>query len=322
MTRFRKLNHPTIGAVVLCLAVSGCGVKQGGGKEVDEQMQGETVSSIERSILEVSHVDATDFRLTFLDRMKIEDEDFGLHEPSGLALSRDRKALWVISDDTDRIIKLALDGTVLEDGTFDIPDRNLEGIALHPTEASLFVVKESNNEILKIGLDEREVLDRKRLNEMEGFATVAEFFQGGGANKGLEGITWNDDTGVIVVVKEGEPGLLIEVSADLERILRFDLLSGEDGIRDSDLEPGEIDFSGLWYDSNSGLFWIVSDKARRLYLYSWGEGVVRSAALGYAKDGEYKEIKKAEGIALDTDTSALYVVSDDEARLYIFDVRH
>jgi uncharacterized protein YjiK len=157
---------------------------------------------------------------------------------------------------------------------------------------------------------------------MAGFDEIAQHFSGGGANNGLEGITVNRDTGTIFVLKEGEPGLLIEISKDLGSILAARVLDATNGFIDDDVDGPEIDFSGIEYDDTRSLFWIVSDKARRLFLYAWDRNrVIQSAALGYAKDGEFREIEKAEGVAVDPQSHRLYVVSDKEARLYVFDIR-
>ena len=155
------------------------------------------------------------FSLTYLDRTKIEDEGEGLTEPSGLALSQARDALWTVSDDTKKVFKLGLDGKLAKDQSFKIGEKGLEGIALDPTDGLLLVVNEESNEILTISIASEEVVSRHALSEMAGFDEIAQHFSGGGANKGLEGITFNQDTGTIFVLKEGEPGLVIEVSKDL-----------------------------------------------------------------------------------------------------------
>lgn len=66
----------------------------------------------------------------------------------------------------------------------------------------------------------------------------------------------------------------------------------------------------------------VTPRAKRLFLYDWGENnVIQSARLGYSKDGKYRKIERAEGVTVAPDTNRLYVVSDEEKRLYVFDVR-
>jgi uncharacterized protein YjiK len=258
--------------------------------------------------------------LTYLDRTKINDDH--LDEPSGLALSHDKDSLWTVSDDTKRVFNLTLDGDLREAESFAIPVKGLEGITLDPTGAFLLVVQEGDNEIIKIRTSTEEVDDRKRLREMAGYDDVAEHFAGSGSNKGLEGICWNSGTGTLFVLKEGEPGLLLEVSSDLQTIRDHKLLGAENGFRDAETADDELDFSGICYDESRDRFWIVSDKGQRLFLYDWDEDrVVQSFPLGYGKGGKYREITKAEGVAVEPDAHRLYVVSDEEARLYIFDIR-
>ena len=88
----------------------------------------------------------------------------------------------------------------------------------------------------------------------------------------------------------------VVVHSDQERLLR--------------LRDGFFDFA------------LVSDKAKRLYLFDpTTERVQQSFALGYNLRGAYREIEKAEGVAMNPDTDRLYIVSDEEARLYIYQVR-
>ncbi len=258
------------------------------------------------------------FSLTFLARHKIEEVD----EPSGLALASDCGGLWTVSDKKNVIFKLDLEGRSKDDESFEGPVEELEGVTLDHSGGFLLVVDEDSNEIVKFTLADPAVADRRRLDRMAGFDQVAGAFAQGDSNKGLEGIAWNEDTGTVFVLKEGEPGLLIEISADLRSIRNHRTLSGQNGFRDPDLDDDEVDFSGIFYDPGRKAFWIVSDKAQRLFLYDWtGNTVVQSATLGYGKDGKYREIEKAEGVAIDPKAKRLYVISDDEERLYVFDIR-
>ena len=71
-----------------------------------------------------------------------------------------------------------------------------------------------------------------------------------------------------------------------------------------------IDYSGLCYDVDTGLIWVVSDQAQ--LLFSWDEqaGVQASYHL---------PVDKAEGVAIASD-GRIYIVSDADNRLYIFEV--
>ncbi len=262
------------------------------------------------------------FSLTYLERYDIKDDDEGLEEPSGLALSPGHDGFWTISDDTKKVFKLDREGRVEKDDSFEIPVKGLEGITLDSTGEFLLAVKEETNEIVSMEIAEREANDPQPLAGMAGYDAIAQYFAGGGENKGLEGITWNTHSNTVFVVKEGLPGLLVEVSADLKTIMGHRVLNQDNGFTDTNLSSDEIDYSGLCYDAVRKAFWIVSDKAKRVYLYDWTQDrVVHSAPLGYGRDGEYEEVEKAEGIAVDPRANRLYLVSDEEAKLYIFDVR-
>ena len=271
----------------------------------------------------LSYFDDPNPRLAYLGRFNIEQKNAGLNEPSGLALSRGRNALWTVSDDTNRIFQLNLVGELQEDQSFEIPNRGLEGIALDPTGEFLFMVNEDENEIIKLDTKTQQITDQRPLSEMAGYNSVADYFENSPPNKGLEGITWNSDTGSIFVMKEGVPGLLLEVSPNLTTIQNHRLLNDKNGFIDDNAVGYKLDFSGICYDPKREQFWIVSDKGRRLFLYDWeGNIVVRSVALGYrTKKGKYGEIVKVEGVALDSGSDRLYMVSDKEARLYVFDIR-
>ena len=262
------------------------------------------------------------FNLTYLDRFKIENKRAGLTEPSGIALAHDGAGFWTVSDDTKRILFLSLNGKVDKGRTFETPDNELEGIAAHPGGKTLFAVREKGNEILKLNIAKQSVIARQRLADMEGYERIADFLAGGDDNQGLEGITWNAETRSLFCVKESGPGLLIEVSSDLKEIRSHTVLTEDEGFVDPEGRAGTVDYSGLCHDPTRKALWILSDRAKRLYLYCRKEGRVRhSAPLGYGRNGAFKAVKQAEGVTFDPRLSRLYIVSDAEARLYVFDVR-
>lgn len=260
--------------------------------------------------------------LTYLNRFKIKDKNVGLTEPSGLTLSHDGKGLWTISDDTRRIFSLTLEGKLQKSRSFKVPDKGLEGLTIDPTGKFLFAVREESNEVIKLNITKQRVAKRRRLASMTGYEAIAGFFAGSTENKGLEGLTWNTRSGTLFALKEGKPGLLIEIAVDLQSIVSHIELDADRGFVDPGTSAGDIDYSGICFDPSRGLFWIVSDKARRVYLFDPDTGqVVQSAPLAYSKSGEFREVAKAEGVAYDSETSRLYVVSDEEVRLYVFEVR-
>lgn len=261
-----------------------------------------------------------DFSLTYLERFKIGDEDEGVEEPSGLALSHDREALWIVSDNHKKVFRMGLEGTLDKDASFKIGKEGLEGIATGSSENVLLAVREDGNEVLEISIRDEEITVRRALADMAGYDAIAHHFEGSHANKGLEGVAFNAASGTVFVLKEGDPGLIIELDPSLKRILDHKHLGAASGFADDEKKSSKIDYSGIQHDEGSR-FWIVSDKAKRLFLYDWAaDAVIQNIALGYSKDGEYREIDKAEGVAVNSDTNRLYVVSDKEARLYVFDI--
>ena len=261
--------------------------------------------------------------LTYLERFDIKDEKEGLTEPSGLVLTRGRRGLWTISDDTDKVFRIGLDGKLKPKKSFKVPKKGLEGITLEPKGRFLFTVREGANQIFKLNIAKRTVAKKRRLEKMAGYDKICHFFADDkDENKGLEGITWNVDTHTLFTLKEGDPGLLIEVLPDLSAIRGHVELGPHNGFRDPGSKGDKIDYSGICYDPTRAAFWIVSDKAKRVFLYDAAANrVVQSAALSYRKNGEVKEVEKAEGVAYDPRSGRLYVVSDEEVRLYVYDVR-
>lgn len=272
--------------------------------------------------LQVAGAQELSLSLTYLYRANIKHKAQGLEEPSGVVVSKDG-TLWTVSDDTKRIFALTPSGKLRKEYSFKIDVKDLEGLAFRYKDNVLLAVQEGSNEILEISLGDEEVVGQAALASMSGYESIAAWFEDDDdANKGLEGITWNPDTETIFILKEGKPGLLIEVARDLKTIESHIVLNEKAGFADDDTSGKKIDFSGVCYDPAHAGFWIVSDKARRAYFFDAQEKQVKqSFALGYEKDGEYREIEKAEGVALSPDGSQLYIVSDEEARLYVFQVK-
>lgn len=269
------------------------------------------------------------FSLTYLDCSDIFSAKKKLEEPSGLALHSDRSTLWTVSDDTKALFQMSLDGKL--EATFKLDKKGLEGLTVGPDKKTLVAVREDGNEVITIPLPDDTTkknsklpIETKPLDAMENYDSIQDFFTDHqkDKNKGLEGIAWHPVTETYLLLKEGLPGLLIEVSADLSKIISHRVLNHLNGFHGSSLEADVLDFSDLCYDESRERFWIISDQARTLYLYDWSRNqVIQQTKLGYGQKGRYREVSKAEGVAIDPPTKRLYIVSDDQARLYVFDLR-
>jgi uncharacterized protein YjiK len=138
-------------------------------------------------------------------------------------------------------------------------------------------------------------------------------------NNGLEGVAYDPLRSELLLLKEARPGLLIAVDDGLERIVAVDQFNKASGFRDDAVDTEQLDFSGICFDSQRDLFWIVSDRARRVWAFDRRRGrVLFSFPLTLAE--ENREIRKPEGVALDVDGKRLYVVSDMDATLSVFRV--
>lgn len=114
-------------------------------------------------------------------------------------------------------------------------------------------------------------------------------------NSGIEGLAF-DDKGHLWVAKEKDPARIFELDTD----------GGE-------LDDEKVDFaddlSALAIDPETGKLYALSDQDRTLFLLDNKLEVDKAWKL---------PIEHPEGIAFDGDT--LYVVSDSEERLYVFEI--
>jgi YD repeat-containing protein len=258
--------------------------------------------------------------LTFLESRPIPDREAGFTEPSGLARAPDG-TLWAVSDDTAALFRLSPEGRA--EAAFPSPRAGLEGVAVTPDGARLFAVREKNDEVLVFDLPGGALATRRRLSEMAGWEAVAAAFEGSPPNKGLEGVSVDPATGAVWVLKEGEPRMLLALSPDLSRIEAHRVLRRESGFAVEGMDDETLDVSGLAQDAERGLFWIVSDRGRRLFAYDWTLDRATSAPLLATVEGERVELRHAEGVAWDAAGRRLSIVNDDggRSRLFVYELR-
>ena len=106
-----------------------------------------------------------------------------------------------------------------------------------------------------VDLGSRSERSRRPLSAMTNYDTIAHLFPDPPDNKGLEGITVNTSNNHVVVVKERQPGLLIELDSTLTTILSTRVLQASQGFMHHELKAEKLDFSGLSYDSSSCLLY-------------------------------------------------------------------
>jgi len=214
------------------------------------------------------------------NHLKILDKfNLDIPEPSGLAISNDKKSLWTVSDNNSTVYQIDLKGIILQSFTVDAID--LEGIAII-NDTLLCVISERSGEIIFVTTKGKEI-NRHVLD----FSISP--------NNGLEGLAFDQMNKRYFVANEKNPRLLIELDSNLIVIKKT-----------------EIDFvddvSGLDYDEIKNKLWLISDESKT---------VAKCTHEGILQTKYQVPIKQIEGIAVDSQSKKTYLVSDHEEKLYI-----
>lgn len=205
-----------------------------------------------------------------------------LNELSDLTIDETGSILWVVTNKPDRVYQLDVAGKVTK--TLAYTGEDLEGIAYDRSDRTLWIAEENRREIVHLDL-EGNVLSRHRLGLV------------GEKNSGLEGLCL-DDKQHLFALNEKRPGLFLELAADLSIAKRVELSFAKD-------------YSAITYSREHGCFWVVSDQSQALYLWNPKQGVLEQHAL---------TVPKPEGVAVDEARKRLYIVSDSEPALYVYEI--
>jgi uncharacterized protein YjiK len=200
-------------------------------------------------------------------------------EPSGLAINNDGTILYTVSDSTNKIYKLSSAGDVLQ--TFEYSGNDLEGISVF-TNTKLLVVEERTKEVVEYDM------------ETGNFTKHKIDYKNTTVNSGLEGVAYNFNDGNIFILNEKDPGLLMRLNPDYT-------------IKTSTTLNFSSDYSGIFHDSATDNLWIVSGQSRTINKCNLEGNLIKSYPIN---------VTKAEGIAVSNDK--IYIVSDAEAKLYIY----
>ena len=206
-----------------------------------------------------------------------------VREPSDLCLDRDGVHWWTVSDNTGLVYKLRLsDCAVVK--TLGYHGVDPEGIWQDPADGTLYVTEELTREIVHVDSTGK-VLSK---------VSVAGL--GGDANSGLEGITSGPVTGSFFLTQEKRPARIVEADTAGTVLALHDVAYVGD-------------LSGVTHDPRTGQLVVVSDESRKVCWTTLAGELVSAWRI---------PVTKAEGIAIDTTRSRVYVVSDREERFYEF----
>jgi uncharacterized protein YjiK len=189
-------------------------------------------------------------------------------------------ALFTVSDAHSKIYELSPDGDTL--ANLDIEGHDLEALGFDHDRGQFLVADESRARIWHVDLDGTRH-DPIELPDAED------------GNSGIEGLTFGAD-GHLFVAKEKDPARIFELDADGVELARTKIHFADD-------------LSALTFNPEDGHLYALSDQEHTLYRLEHDLDVDLAWRL---------PIEHPEGIAFDG--SLLYVVSDSEERLYVFEL--
>lgn len=201
-----------------------------------------------------------------------------VHEPSGLAFSSSKDALYTVSDKTGAVYRIDFTGEVLEKLPFQGHD--LEGIEVDKTNGDIWVVEERKQNILHLKSNGdliEEISDVKMETKN---------------NSGFEGIAKNGN--ILYILIESNPGTLIEYNISSKKWDHHKLDFAKD-------------YSGIDYDPTDNTLWIVSHESRTLN---------HCTTDGKLISGQDIDVKQAEGVAVDRAAKIAWIVSDAGSKLH------
>ena len=187
-------------------------------------------------------------QLELHEHFLIRDVTSGLNKTSVLALNRSGSKLYTVIDDAKVIFNLNLQGKIIANTSFLIELKDLEGLAVTSDDKEIIAVHESSNSVVHFDIINKKEIRRTSLSAMKNYDQIVNHFRNDDRNKGLEGITINFNNDHIFIVKEGKPGILIELDSECKKILDCCELTEECGYKHRRLKSKKFDFSGLYYD--------------------------------------------------------------------------
>jgi len=200
-------------------------------------------------------------------------------EPSGLAINDAGNVLYTVGDKTSKIYKLSIKGEVLK--KIECEGNNLEGVSTF-TSNKLLLAEEGAKTIIVFDLETGQGSNHKIK------------YKNKDKNSGIEGVSYDQNSEIIFIVNEKNPGKLIKLRKDFTVLAKFDLDFAHD-------------YSGIFYEDSSKLLWILSDQNKTVNKCTVDGKLIESFKI---------DVKQAEGIAIKNEH--IYIVSDVEAKLYIF----
>lgn len=218
----------------------------------------------------------------------VSSHPLGIEDPSGLTLDASGTFLWTVSDMQNGLVyKITFEGDII--GSLKYRGDDMEGITMNPNDHTLWIVEERKRQLVQLDTlgNILQVVDIPVLIVNE--------------NDGPEGVAIDPVTEHLFILNEKSPREFIEMDDQFEVVRRI-IVQFTSEFRLDDL-------SGLFYVSDNREFWIVSDESMRIVVTDFELNPIRSYNLGR---------QKFEGIAVDPRIGRVYLVNDEENRLYVY----
>jgi len=209
-------------------------------------------------------------------------EEVPVPEPSGIDLSYNEKAFWIVSDQNSKVYLIDSWGNEIKN--FTVNGEDLEGITVID-DSTLAVILERTREVVVLDTSGKE-LKRKKIN-LEGEL-----------NSGLEGISYDPQKEIFYIVNEKKPRLLLALDKDLTELSRDTL----DFVKD---------VSGIFFDDKDNTLWILSDESKC---------IVKTDLSGNPFEEFKIKVDQLEGITFNKARTKLFLVSDITGNLYVFEL--
>lgn len=211
----------------------------------------------------------------------ISEHNLQILEPSGLCDFFDGTFLSV-SDSDGKIYNIDRTGAVL--GIIDIQGKSLEGVAFDPSDSIIYTVDEFSGILSSYSLNGT-IISSWQIDESD-------------KNNGLEGCSIDTENRIIYMLKEKSPGRLYSFNLETKIQTSFQLDFAED-------------YSGVFFDNVGQILWIVSDKSKTINKCDLKGDLI----ISYSTN-----IKKGEGVVVSTELDRIFVVSDSEEQMFVFEL--
>ena len=208
--------------------------------------------------------------------------DIPVPEPSGLTLTYNQTGFWTVSDEDSSVYELDRYGKIIK--RMQVDGFDLEGITL-VNDSTLAIVLERTREVVILDTSGTE-LQRVKINLK------------GELNSGLEGITYNNEVNHYYIVNEKNPALIIELDKDLNEVKR-------------DTIKFAADASGILYDKNNSMLWILSDEDQMITKTDLELNIIAKFKIS---------VIQPEGITINSAGDRMYIVSDKEEKLSVYKI--